>query len=93
MVVNVKLIASLRNDVPSHDHGLVHLAAADGATVEDLLESLGLPPERIKMVMINGRGGTLTTPVRDGDRVGLFPPEVAFNMYVALSFRRDRGDA
>ena len=79
--------------MPSHDHGLVRLEIEDRATVEEIIARLGLPPERVKMVMVNGCGGTLTIPVRDGDRVSLFPPEVAFNMYVALSFRRDRGDA
>ena len=93
MMVDVKLIAFLRNDVPSHDHGLIRLEIRDGATVKEVVEQIELPPERVKMVMLNGRGVTLMTPVRDGDRVSLFPPEVAFNMYVALSFRPDKEDA
>ena len=89
MFVDVKLAASLRNDVSSHDHGLVRLEIEGEATVKDVVERLGLSPERIKMVMVNGRGDTLDTRVRDRDRISLFPPELAFNMYVAISFRRD----
>ena len=57
--------------------------------VEDLLTRLGLPFERVKMIMVNGRGGSLTSPIRQGDRVALFPPELAFNTFVSLGFRKE----
>jgi molybdopterin converting factor small subunit len=57
--------------------------------VEDLLTRLGLPLDRIKMIMVNGRGGTLETPIQEGDRVALFPPELAFNTFVSLGFRKE----
>jgi molybdopterin converting factor small subunit len=60
-----------------------------GAHVEDLLSRLGLPHDRVKMIMVNGRGDTLDTPIADGDRVALFPPELSFNTFVSLSFRKE----
>jgi molybdopterin converting factor small subunit len=60
-----------------------------GSQVEDLLTRLGLPYDRVKMIMVNGRGATLDTPIADGNRVALFPPELSFNTFVSLSFRKE----
>ena len=60
-----------------------------GSQVEDLLPRLGLPEDRIKMIMVNGRGATLYTEISEGDRVALFPPELAFNTFVSLGFRKE----
>jgi molybdopterin converting factor small subunit len=57
--------------------------------VKDLLTRLGLPSDRVKMIMVNGRGATLDTPIADGNRVALFPPELSFNTFVSLSFRKE----
>ena len=60
-----------------------------GSQVEDLLAHLGLPDDRVKMIMVNGRGATLDTAIGEGDRVALFPPELSFNTFVSLSFRKE----
>jgi molybdopterin converting factor small subunit len=65
------------------------LELTSGSQVEDLLTRLGLPDDRIKMIMVNGRGATLETPIADGNRVALFPPELSFNTFVSLSFRKE----
>ena len=41
------------------------------------------------MIMVNGRGATLHTEISEGDRVALFPPELAFNTFVSLGFRKE----
>ena len=64
-----------------------------GSRVQDLLPRLGLAPERVKMIMVNGRGGTLATPIGEGDRVALFPPELSFNTFVSLGFRKESVEA
>jgi hypothetical protein len=61
----------------------------DAPRVEDVLTELGLPLKRVKMIMVNGRGATPETAVREGDRVALFPPELSFNTFVSLSFRKE----
>ena len=88
----IKLSASLRDRVSAHDRGLLYQQVRPGTTVEELIRILGLSPDQVRMIMVNGRGDRSDRVLRDGDRVALFPPEVAFNMYVALSFRRDLGE-
>jgi len=91
--IDVKLNASLRRYDHTHsEHGLVPLELGEGSTVREVIGELGIPPEEAKMVILNGKGATLDAPLSNGDRVALFPPEMAFNMYVAFSFRRDFGE-
>ena len=90
MQVTVKLHASLRpyGRRDSND-GLFPLETTEKATVRDIIRELGIPPEKVRMVILNGRGANVDHVLNDGDRLALFPPEMAFNMYVAISFRRD----
>jgi hypothetical protein len=60
-----------------------------GSQVVDIIAQLELPPERVKLILVNGLGATLETSLQDGDRVGLFPPELSFNTFVSLSFRKE----
>jgi len=59
-----------------------------GSQVSDLVRRLGLTEDRIKMILLNGRAVDLAAPLTDGDRIGLFPPELAYNTFVAISFTR-----
>jgi len=90
MRVTVKLHASLRPYARSDSNaGLFPLETTEKATVREVIRELGIPPEKVKMILLNGRGANVDSVLNDGDRVALFPPEMAFNMYVAISFRRD----
>lgn len=62
-------------------------------SVTQLLERLGLAQERAKLILVNGKGSTPETVLRPGDRVALFPPELSFNTFVSLSFRKERVEA
>ena len=68
---------------------LVVLEIPLGSRVEDLFSRLGLPLDRVKMIMVNGRGGTPGTSLQERDRVALFPPELAFNTFVSIGFRKE----
>jgi sulfur carrier protein ThiS len=46
---------------------------APGETVASLVARLGIPPDELKLVFVNGNHVELTALLRDGDRVGLFP--------------------
>lgn len=59
-------------------------------SVTGLLERLGLAQNRAKMILVNGKGSTPETVLRPGDRVAIFPPELSFNTFVSLSFRKER---
>ena len=90
MQVTVKLHASLRPYGRSDSNdGLFPLETTEKATVREVIRELGIPPEKVKMILLNGRGGDFDSILFNGDRIALFPPEMAFNMYVAISFRRD----
>ena len=90
MQVTVKLHASLRPYGRSDSKdGLFPLEITEKSTVREIIQELGIPPEKVRMVIVIGRGANVDRVLNDGDRVALFPPEMAFNMYVAISFRRD----
>jgi molybdopterin converting factor small subunit len=88
MRITVLLGGNLRNEAGERCQEF-ELELRPGSQVEDLLPRLGLPQDRIKMIMVNGRGATLYTEISEGDRVALFPPELAFNTFVSLGFRKE----
>ena len=88
MRITVLLGGNLRNEAGKGSQEF-ELKLRPGSQVEDLLPRLGLPQDRIKMIMVNGRGATLYTKISKGDRVALFPPELAFNTFVSLGFRKE----
>jgi sulfur carrier protein ThiS len=64
------------------------LTLPTGATIHDALDVLGLSAERVKIVLRNGRPSPLDTVLAHNDRLGLFPPELAYNTFVAVSLTR-----
>ena len=70
--------------------GEVVVQGLGASSVMGLLERLGLAQDRVKLILVNGRGATLETPLGPGDRVAVFPPELSFNTFVSLSFRTER---
>ncbi len=93
MQITVKLNASLRQSgkFVSND-GTLLLEIEENAPAREIVQKLGIPLEKVKMIILNGKGAGFDSLLNDGDRIALFPPEMAFNMYVALSFRRDLGE-
>ncbi len=69
--VKVNLYATLRGFVggaPSVD-----VDVEPGQTVEQMLQQLGVPAEKTRILFVNNRAATLSQPLQDGDRVGVFP--------------------
>jgi len=90
MRVTVKLNASLRQHGRGvSNDGTLLLETEENTTAREVVQKLGIPLEKVKMMILNGRGANFDSILNDGDRIALFPPEMAFNMYVAISFRRD----
>ncbi|GAB6126107.1 MoaD/ThiS family protein [Humidesulfovibrio idahonensis] len=44
-----------------------------GDTVAAVVARLGIPEEELKLVFVNGVHAPLSTPLAEGDRLGLFP--------------------
>lgn len=45
-----------------------------GETVGQLIGRLGIPPDEVTLRFVNGKAMPPETELKDGDRVGLFPP-------------------
>ncbi|HOO41072.1 MAG TPA: MoaD/ThiS family protein [Syntrophales bacterium] len=71
----MKLFASL---APYAAHPLVSsdgfLNVPSPVTVGEIADSLNIPHHEIKLIFINGVHGSLDMVVKDGDRLGFFPP-------------------
>jgi sulfur carrier protein ThiS len=50
------------------------LDIAEGTTVDDVIGLMGLSPEDVEAVFVNGLVTATATVLRDGDRVALVPP-------------------
>lgn len=74
MPLEIRLSASLRRQVSGYDplRGL-SLPWQPDIDVAEVLSGLGLAPQDVKIIMVNGRAGGLRDALADGDRLGLFP--------------------
>lgn len=70
MELNIKCFATLASLAPV-DGKLRDVVA--GATVTTVMDMLKVPCEEVKIIFINGVHAQADTPLKDGDRVGLFP--------------------
>jgi hypothetical protein len=82
MTVNVLLSGRLRLDGYGNGHardddGTHRLSLGDGSTVQEVIQGLGVPLEKIAMIMRNGKKCQAGTGLKSGDRVILIPPDVA----------------
>ena len=84
--VTVLLGGSLRQLHPEARNGEIEVSIDGPLTIGEFLERTHVPTDQARMLMLNHRRAGLDTVVRPGDRLAVFPPSLAFNMYVALSF-------
>jgi molybdopterin converting factor small subunit len=75
MRVVVKLHALLRDYRPAGSTGsTLQLDVSDGATVQSVLDLLGIPRSRVHLAVVNDRQVTSDAALREGDVLRLFPP-------------------
>jgi len=88
--ITVRLFASLRKYSPeAFEHGAGTVDIEEGSSISDIITALDIPPDRVKMIMKNGIVASRDDTTAPDDRVALFPPELAFNLYVAMNYRED----
>jgi molybdopterin converting factor small subunit len=46
----------------------------EGTTIRALLRELDIPDDKAKLLFVNGVKSDLDSKLRNGDRVGIFPP-------------------
>ena len=80
MKITLKLFAALTDYLPAHgrDGNLVGCEVAAGATIQQIIDTCGLPPRLVHLVLVNGvyvapeaRAGHALT---EGDVLAIWPP-------------------
>lgn len=73
---------------------LIKIFLKNGSTVQESIQALGIPIERVKLILVNHTGALLNQPLKNGDRVSLFPTEYpVFADWEGSVLRRGLGDA
>ena len=57
--------------------GTVQMALAEGETLREVVQNLGVPASQVAMAMVNARQCPAGTILHPGDPVILIPPDVA----------------
>lgn len=74
-LVSVRLFATLQRYLPPPKPGeATEYDIPEGTTVAALIDRIGVPADQVKIVMINGIHARQEQVLREGDRVGIFPP-------------------
>ncbi len=76
MKIEVKLYASLGRYMPQAalEKGKDYLEVGEGTTIKALLQNLEVPLETVKLIFLNGIHAKDNEVLKDGDRLGVFPP-------------------
>ncbi len=70
MSIKVRLFATLR-----HGRGKELIVDLEtNPTPKKVIDGLDIPVEDVAILLVNGRDGTLTQLLMDGDTVSIFPP-------------------
>ena len=73
MNVNVRCFATLTRREECEFSNSASMEIGVGAQVNELVDRLGIPRNKVELVFVNGKKKSLETALSDGDRVGLFP--------------------
>ena len=69
--IQIKLFATLQRFMPASAE---RYAIETGTTIRTLLQQLDLPENKAKLIFIDGVKAELTTVLKGGERIGIFPP-------------------
>jgi uncharacterized protein with PIN domain len=77
------------NDFLPREHRFRELerSFATGTSVKDLIESAGVPHTEVELILVNGRSLGFAHPVRDGDRISVYPTFESFDVTPVLRVR------
>jgi sulfur-carrier protein len=75
MKIELRLYASLSRYLPeTRERNVCMLEIGPGTTIHQLLVHLHIPPEAPKVIFLNGIHAIGDEVLKEGDRVGAFPP-------------------
>ncbi|HWR38693.1 MAG TPA: MoaD/ThiS family protein [Patescibacteria group bacterium] len=74
-MIHVNLYAALRRYLPTacRESGSIIIEAAEGGKVMDVMRQLGINPDEVQLVVVNGIDGDFSRTLSPGDRLSLFP--------------------
>ncbi len=80
-MVEVHLYGKLRRFSDNQDptrHSITHIQAGEADTINDILRRIGIPRDEVgTTIFLNGRYSGLERKVKNGDRLGIFPDNMA----------------
>jgi sulfur carrier protein ThiS len=75
MPLQIFLNATLRRHIPGYNpYAGISLTVPPGTPVARVIAELGLPPEEVTLIMVNGRRREMDFLLQGDERLGLFPP-------------------
>ncbi|MBU2511401.1 MoaD/ThiS family protein [bacterium] len=75
MKAEIRLFASFKKYLPDFAEGQkVIMELEEGTTIRTILQQFGVPIQSVKLVFVNSVRAELEDIIRDGDRIGVFPP-------------------
>jgi sulfur carrier protein ThiS len=70
-IIEIKLFASLDRYRPASGD---RCEIPEGTTVRQLIDRLGIPEAKARLVFVDGRKADWETVLQNGQRLGVFPP-------------------
>jgi molybdopterin converting factor small subunit len=76
MKIELRLYASLGRYMPERKGGSLAqvMEFSEGTTIGEVLQKLNVPQNAVKLIFVNGVRARIDEALKDGDRVGIFPP-------------------
>jgi molybdopterin synthase sulfur carrier subunit len=75
MEVQLILYATLSHLLPRESSGnACRMNVREGCTIKELLDTLQVPGDAVKVIFLNGRHARGDQVVQENDRVAVFPP-------------------
>ncbi len=75
MKIEVNLYATLKRYIKNETESKSSaIDVEEGTCVKDIIQKLKIPADSVKLIFINGVHAKVDTTLKDGDRLGLFPP-------------------
>ncbi len=75
MKIEIRLFASLARFMPDKSIKKPHIMEIqEGTTIGDVFKSMEVPEADVKLIFLNGLHATGDQVLKDGDKLGVFPP-------------------
>jgi uncharacterized protein with PIN domain len=85
-----RFYAELNDFLPAEPPGLERRHGFEGRpAVKDAIEAQGVPHTKVELILRNGESVSFAEPLRDGDRVAVYPVFESFDLGPALAVRRE----